>query len=167
MSYTITEQRRQTMIERLGVEAVELIDDLRFLPFYRSIQIKLEKLGKADEWGRMIETAKSKDNAKHYFARLCKMVKDGTYQFTEKVKEIARDTKLYLADKLVKFGFGKYQGYYVRKAKEFIDANSMAGFVELLELADRRKLSQKYVAKALINCKSPRAYYRDNVMGAK
>lgn len=167
MSYTITEQRRQTMIERIGVEAVELIDDLRFLPFYRSVQIKLEKLGKADEWGRMIETAKSKDNAKHYFARLCKMVKDGTYQFTEKVKAIAKDTALYLADKLVKFGFGKYQPYYVRKAKEFIDANSMAGFVELLELADRRKLSQKYVAKALINCKSPRDYYRDNVMGAK
>ena len=46
MSYTVNEKRKQTMIERLG-DAIELIDNQAFLPFYRSIQIKLEKAGKA------------------------------------------------------------------------------------------------------------------------
>lgn len=169
MSYTITEQRRQTMIERIG-EAVDLIDNQAYLPFYRSIQIKLEKLGRADEWGKMIERAKGADNAKRYFARLCKMVKEGTYIFVDKVKEtvkIAGAQALELADKLVKFGFGKYQKYYVRKAKEFIDKNSMAGFVELLEYAERKGISQKYMAKALINGKRPALYYKENVLGVK
>lgn len=167
MSYTITEQRRQTMIERIG-EAVDLIDNQAYLPFYRSIQIKLEKLGRADEWGKMIERAKGADNAKRYFARLCKMVKEGTYIFVDKVKEtvkIAGAQALELADRLVKFGFGKYQKFYVRKAKEFIDKNSMAGFIELLEFADRKGISQKYMAKALINGKRPTTYYKENVLG--
>ena len=166
MSYSITDQRKQTMLARIG-EASDLIDDQRFLPFYRSIQIKLEKMGKADEWGKMIATAKEKTNASHYFAKLCKMVKDGTYRFVEKVKEVAGSTALYLHDKLVKFGFGKYQKFYVRKAKEFIDKNSMAGFIELLEFADRKGISQKYMAKALINGKRPTLYYKENVLGVK
>lgn len=167
MSYTITEQRRQTMIERIG-EAVELIDNMAYLPFYRSIQIKLEKMGRADEWGKMIDRARGKDNAKRYFASLCKMVKDGKYIFVDKVIEtvkIAGNVALELSDKLVKFGFGKYQKFYVRKAKEFIDKNSMAGFVELLEYADRKGISQKYMAKALINGKRPSLYYKENVLG--
>jgi hypothetical protein len=167
MSYTITEQRRLTMIERIG-EAVDLIDNQAFLPFYRSVQIKLEKLGRADEWGKMIAKAKGADNAKRYFARLCKMVKDDTYIFVDKVVEtvkISGALALELADRLVKFGFGKYQKYYVRKAKEFIDKNSMAGFIELLEFADRKGISQKYMAKALINGKRPANYYKENVLG--
>lgn len=164
MSYSVTEQRKATMIKRLG-EAVELIDDQRFLPFYRSIQIKLEKLGKAEEWGKMIESARTKSQPARYFAKLCKMIKDGTYRFVEKVKEIASDTALYLGDKLVKWGFGKYQRFYVRKADEFIKANGMAGLVELLEYAERKGVSQKYLAKALINCKSPKEFYRLNIIG--
>jgi len=167
MSYTITEQRRLTMISRIG-EAVDLIDNQAFLPFYRSVQIKLEKLGRADEWGKMIERAKGAENSKRYFARLCKMVKDGTYIFVDKVVEtvkISGAMALELADRLVKFGFGKYQKYYVRKAKEFIDKNSMAGFIELLEYADRKKISQKYMAKALINGKRPTNYYKENILG--
>lgn len=166
MSFKIDNKRQETMLKRIG-EAAELIDDKRFLPFYRSVQIKLEKLGKADEWGRMIELANTKENASKYFAKLCKMVRDGTYIFVEKVKEIATHTRLYLSDKLVKFGFGKYQKYYVRKAAEFIQANGEAGFIELLEYAERKKVSQKYMAKALINCKSPRAYYEQNVLAAQ
>jgi hypothetical protein len=168
MSYTVTEQRKQTMLERLG-EAAELIDDQRFLPFYRSIQIRLEKAGHADEWGKMIALAKTKTNASKYFATLCKLVKTGKYIFakaTEAVKEVASEASLYLHDKLVKFGFGKYQKYWVRKAQEFINKNGQAGFVDLLELAERKGLSQKYVAKALYNCKSPAKYYRENVLGA-
>lgn len=164
MSYTVNDQRRATMLERIG-EAAELIDDQRFLPFYRSIQIKLEKLGKADEWGKMIATAKEKTNPARYFATLCRMVKTGKYIFTEKVKEIANSTSLYLHDKLVKFGFGKYQKYWVRKAQEFINVNGQAGFVELLEYAERKNVSQQYMAKALQNCKPPRQYYQQNVMG--
>mgnify|MGYP006951380027 CR=1 FL=1 len=164
MSYNVTEQRRATMIKRLG-EAVELIDDKRFLPFYRSIQIKLDKLGKSEEWGKIIETARTKAEPSRYFAKVCKMIKDGTYRFVEKVKEIASATALHLGDKLVKWGFGKYQRFYVRKADEFIKANGMAGFVELLEYAERKGVSQKYLAKALINCKSPRVYYQQNVIG--
>lgn len=169
MSYTITEQRRLTMIERIG-EAVDLIDNQAFLPFYRSVQIKLEKLGRADEWGKMIAraTAEGIENPKKYFARLCKMVKDDTYIFVDKVVEtvkIAGAQALELSDRLVKFGFGKYQKYYVRKAKEFIDKNSMAGFIELLEFAERKGISQKYMAKALINGKRPTAYYKENVLG--
>lgn len=166
MSYKVTNTRKQTMLARIG-DASELIDDMRFLPFYRSIQIKLEKLDKADEWGRMIATAKTKASPSRYFAKLCKMVRDGTYRFIEKVKEIANDTALFLHDKLVKYGFGKYQKYWVRKANEFINANSMAGFIELLEYADRKKVSQKYMATALKNCKPPRDYYQKVVMGAK
>lgn len=157
--FTIDNQRQKTMLERIG-EAAELIDDKRYLPFFRSAQIQLERLGKADEWGRMIAAAKEKTNPSRYFAKLCRMVKDGTYKFTEKVKEIANHTKLYLSDKLVKFGFGKYQKYWVRKAHEFIQVNGEAGFVELLEYADRKKVSQQYMAKALLNCKAPRAYYQ-------
>lgn len=165
MSYTVTDRRKQTMLDRIG-EAAELIDNMAYLPFYRSIQIKLEKLGKAEEWAKMIETAKAADAPKRYFARLCKMVKDGTYNFVEKVKQVASATAQHLADKLVKFGWGKYQKFYVRKADEMIRAHGMAGFVELLELADRKGLSAKYVAKALINGKPPRTYYQQNVRGA-
>lgn len=166
MSYKVTEQRQQTMLERIG-EAAELIDDKRFLPFYRSIQIKLEKMGKADEWGKMIATAKEKTNPARYFASLCKAIKAGTYKFGEKVKEIAGATALFLHDKLVKFGFGKYQKYWVRKAQEFINVNGQAGFVELLEYAERKGINQKYMAAALKNCKPPRRYYTENVLGAK
>lgn len=166
MSYKVTNTRNQTMLARIG-DAAELIDDMRFLPFYRSIQIKLEKLGKPEEWGRMIATAKTKASPSRYFAKLCKMVRDGTYRFIEKVKEIASDTALFLHDKLVKYGFGKYQKYWVRKANEFINTNSMAGFIELLEYADRKNVSQKYMATALKNCKPPRDYYQKVVMGAK
>lgn len=166
MSYTVTEQRIQTMLERIGQEAAALIDDKRFLPFYRSVQIKLEKAGKAEEWGKMIATAKSKDNASRYFAKLCKMVKDGTYIFVTKVKEAVKEVSgaaaLYLHDKLVRFKFGKYQKYWVNKAQEFIDKNGMAGFAELLELAERKNLSQKYVATALKNGQSPTNYFKLN-----
>ena len=164
MSYSINEQRRQTMLARIG-EAAELIDDQRFLPFYRGVQIRLEKLGKAEEWAKMIATAKEKANPSHYFAKLCKMVRDGTYKFVEKVKEIAGATALFLNDKLVKFGFGKYQKYWVRKAQEFINVNGQAGFIELLEYAERKGVSQKYMATALKNCKAPRQYYQQNVLG--
>lgn len=164
MSYRVNAQRKQTMLARIG-EAAELIDDQRYLPFYRSIQIKLEKLGKADEWARMIATAKEKSNPARYFARLCKMVKDGTYHFAAKVKQVTGEAALYLHDKLVRFGFGKYQKYWVRKAQEFINKNSQAGFVELLELADRKGFDQKYMARALLNCKPPRQYYKENVLG--
>lgn len=166
MSYTVNDQRVQTMLERIGQEAAALIDDMRFLPFYRSVQIKLEKAGKADEWGKMVATANAKTNASRYFAKLCKMVKDGTYIFVTKVKkaikEVSRSTSLYIHDKLVRFNFGKYQKYWGYKAQEFIDKNGMAGFTELLELAERKKLSQKYVAAALKNGQTPSNYYKLN-----
>lgn len=165
MSFQVNKQRQDTMLERIG-EAAELIDDKRFLPFYRGVQIKLEKLGKSDEWGRMVELAKGKENPARYFAKLCKMVRDGTYIFVEKVKEIAGDMRLYISDKLVRFGFGKYQRYWVRKAHEFIQANSQAGFIELLEYAERKGVSQKYMARALLNCKPPREHYQLNIRGA-
>lgn len=164
MSYSLNDRRKQTMLERLG-DAAQLIDDQRFLPFYRSIQIKLEKAGKADEWGRMIATALTKEKPSRYFASLCKMIKDGTYKFVEKAKEVVGSMALYIDDKLVKFGFGKYQSYWRRKAMEFINVNGQAGFVELLEYADRKGITQQYMAAALKNCKPPRQYYKENVVG--
>lgn len=164
MSYSLSDQRKSTMIERLG-DAVQLIDNQAFLPFYRSIQIKLERMDKAAEWARMIETALTKDQPSRYFAKMCKMIKDGTYKFVEAVKEVASDLKLYVHDKLVKFQFGKYQKYWVRKAQEFINVNGQAGFVDLLEYAERKGISQKQMATALKNCKSPRKYYQENVLG--
>lgn len=164
MSYKVSDQRKQTMLQRLG-EAAQLIDDQRFLPFYRSIQIRLEKLGKADEWGKMVEVALSKEQPSRYFAKLCKMIKEGTYHYVEKVKEVVTGATLWIDDKLVKFGFGKYHPYWRRKAQEFINVNGQAGFVELLEFADRKGISQKYMAAALKNCKPPRAYYQQNVIG--
>jgi len=164
MSYTVCDQRKQTMLKRIG-EAAALVDDHRYLPFYRSIQMQLEKMGKAEEWGKMIEAAKAKTNPARYFATLCKMVKAGTYKFVEAVKQIAGESALFLADKLVKFGFGKYQQYWVRKSQEFINVNGMAGFVDLLEYAERKGISQKYFAAALKNGKPPRKYYAENVLG--
>jgi hypothetical protein len=93
------------------------------------------------------------------------MVRDGSYHFAEKIKEIAGDAALYLSDKLVKFGFGKYQKYWVHKSQEFINQNGMAGFVDLLEYAERKGISQKYFAKVLMNGKPPRKYYQENVLG--
>ncbi len=164
MSYSLNDQRKKTMLLRMG-DAAELIDDQRFLPFYRSIQIKLEKMGKAEEWQRMIETAKSKTSPSRYFAKLCKMIKEGTYQFVEKVKEVTGATAIWLNDKLMKYDFGKYQKYWVRKASEFVTKHGQAGLVELLEYGDRKQVSQKYMAKALLNCKPPRQYYTENVVG--
>lgn len=164
MSYKINDQRKKTMLQRLG-DAAQLIDDQRFLPFYRSIQIKLERMDKAAEWANMVETALTKDQPSRYFAKMCKMVKDGTYKFVEKVKEVQADLRLYVHDKLIKFQFGKYQKYWVRKAQEFINVNGQAGFVDLLEYAERKGISQKYMAAALKNCKSPRTYYKENVIG--
>ncbi len=168
MSYTVGEKRRATMLERIG-EAQELIDNMAYLPFYRSVQIMLEKRGIPEEWGKMIAVAKTKINPKHYFASLCKKVKDGKYiiaKATEAVKEIASHTRMYLHDKLVKFGFGKYQKYWVQKASEFINANSQADFEALLEYANRKGISQKYMATALKNCKPPQKYYAENVLGS-
>lgn len=166
MSYSLNDQRKQTMLQRLG-EAAQLIDDQRFLPFYRSIQIKLEKMGKADEWGRMIETALTKEQPSRYFAKLCRMIKEGTYRFIEKVKEVRSDLRLYVHDKLIKYSFGKFQKYWVHKAQEFINVNGEAGFVELLEYAERKGINQKQMATALKNCKTPRQYYQQNVLGAQ
>ena len=166
MSFKIDNKRLNTMLERVG-DAAELIDDKRFLPFYRGVQIRLEKLGKADEWGRMIAIAKDKTNPSKYFAALCKMVRDGTYKFAEKVKAIAGSVALLITDKIVKFGFGNYQKYWVRKCNEFINANSMAAFIELLEYADRKGVSQRYFAKAILNGKAPREHYTLNIMGVK
>lgn len=164
MSYSLNDQRKQTMLQRLG-DAAQLIDDQRFLPFYRSIQIKLEKMGKAEEWGKMIEAALKAEKPSRYFSKLCKMVKDGTYHFVEKVKEVTGNMALYIDDKLAKFSFGKFQPYWRRRAMEFINKNSQAGFVELLEYADRHGINQKQMATALKNCKPPRQYYRENVIG--
>lgn len=164
MSYSLNDTRKQTMLTRIG-EAADLIDDQRFLPFYRSIQIRLEKMGKPEEWARMIETAKSKEYPSRYFAKLCKMIKDGTYHFVDKVKEVAAEVNLWLQDKIVKFKFGKYQKYWVNKAQEYINKNSEAAFVELLEYVDRKGKSQQYMAAALKNCKPPRVYYQENVIG--
>lgn len=166
MSFKVDTKRQQTMLERIG-DAAALIDDKRYLPFYRGVQIRLEKLGKAEEWGRMVEAAKAKDNPSKYFATLCKMVRDGTYKFAEKVKAVAGHVALAISDKIVKFGFGKYQRYWVRKCDEFINQNGMAGFVELLEYAERKKVSQQYFAKAILNGKAPRQHYKLNVMGVK
>lgn len=164
MSYSLSDQRKKTMLERLG-DAAALIDDQRFLPFYRSIQIKLEKMGKPDEWARMIEAALNSEKPSRYFAKLCKLVKDGKYIFVEKVKEVAADLKLYVHDKLVKFQFGKYHKYWVRKAQEFINVNGQGGFEDLLYYAAKKGISQKQMATALKNCKSPRQYYQENVLG--
>lgn len=164
MSYKVTDQRKQTMLKRIG-EAAQLIDDQRFLPFFRSIQIKLEKAGKADEWGKMVELALTKEKPSRYFASLCRAVKDGSYKFVEKVQEVKAEFRLYVHDKLIKFGFGKYQKYWVRKAQEFINVNGEAGFAELMEYANRKGISQQYLATALKNCKPPRAYYKENVIG--
>lgn len=166
MSYSVSDQRKQTLIKRLG-DAVQLIDNQAYLPFYRSIQIKLEKAGRDDEWGKMIaaSTANGIADPKRYFAKLCKMIKDGTYKFAAKVKEVAVEMKLYIHDKLIKFGFGKYQKYWVSKAQEFVNINGQAGLVELLEYAERKGINQKYMASALKNCKSPRKYYQENVLG--
>lgn len=165
MSYTISDQRKQTMLQRLG-DAAKLIDDQRYLPFYRSIQIKLERDGKASEWAKMIETALTKEQPSRYFAKLCQMVKAGTYKFVEKVKEVRADLRLYVHDKLIKFNFGKYQKYWVHKAQQFINVNGEVGFVELLEYAERKGISQKQMATALKNCKTPRQYYQQNVLGS-
>ncbi len=163
MSYTISEQRINTMLERIG-EAKDLIDDQRFLPFYRGVQIRLEKMGKKDEWQKMIEAAKEKTNPKRYFAKLCKMVRDGTYHFTEKIKKITPDRVLFITDKIVKFGFGKYQKYWIKKANEFINVNGMSGFIDLIEYAREKDISQKYFARAILNCKSPKKYYSENIL---
>lgn len=121
-------------------------------------------MGKPEEWQNMIEISKTKAKPSHYFAKLCRMVKDGTYQFVNKVKEVASHTALFLHDKLVKYNFGKYQKYWVKKANEFIEANSESGFIELLEYADKKQVSQKYLAKALLNGKPPRLYYQKHIM---
>lgn len=165
MSYKISDQRTKTMLERVG-DAAQLIDNQSFLPFYRSIQLKLEKMGKADEWARMIALALSKDQPSRYFAKLCKMVKDGTYKFVEAVKEITGEAALWLSDKLIKFGFGKYHRYWMNKAKEFENVNGRAGLIELLEFAERKGITQRYMAAALKNCKSPQRYYRENMIGS-
>lgn len=164
MSYTVSDQRTQTMLDRIG-EAAQLIDNQSFLPFYRSVQIKLEKAGKADEWGKMIALALTKEQPSRYFAKLCKMVRDETYKFVEAVKEVAGDAALWLNDKLVKFKFGKYHKFWVRKAQEFVNVNGQAGMVELLEYAERKGTNQKYMATALKNCKAPGKYYKENVIG--
>jgi len=165
MSYKVSDQRNKTMLSKIG-DAAQLIDNQAFLPFYRSVQIMLEKAGKAEEWGKMIEVALTKETPSRYFAKLCSMVKAGTYKFVEKVKEVVSGATLWIDDKLVKFGFGKYHPYWRRKAQEFINVNGQAGFVELLEFADKRGISQKYMASALKNCKPPQKFYKENVLGA-
>lgn len=168
MNIVVTTRRQKTMLERIGSEAAELIENKQYLPFYRSVQIKLEKMGRASEWQRMIATAKTKANPKHYFAVVCKMVKDGTYRFVEKVKEVANHTAIYISDKIKQFNFNeKYERYWVRQCANYIDKCSMAGFVCLLELAERKGMSQKYFAKAIQNGMNPQDYYKFSVKGAK
>lgn len=165
MSYKTSDQRTQTMLAKIG-DAAQLIDNKSFLPFFRSAQIVLEKAGKADEWAKMIELALTKEQPSRYFAKLCKMVKDKTYKFVvEKVQEVVTGATLWLDDKLVKFGFGKYHKYWRRKAQEFVNVNGQAGLIDLLEFAERKGINQKYLATALKNCKPPQQYYKENVLG--
>lgn len=165
---TVTDQRQKTMLLRIGEEAAELIENKQYLPFFRSAQIKLEKIGRADEWQRLIATAKTKANPKRYFATLCKMVKDGTYRFVEKFKEVAKNTANYINDKIKRFGFDeKYQKYWIRQCDNYIKKCSMAGFVHLLELADRKNMSQRYFARSIKNQMKPDDYYKFSVKGAK
>lgn len=167
MSFKVTEQRQQTMLKRIG-DAAELIDNKQFLPFYRGVQIKLEKMGKADEWARMIVTAKTKANPNRYFAKLCKMVRDGTYQFVKAVKEVAKHTKQYITEKIQRFGFNEqYKAFWVNKSAQYIERNGMVGFVQLLEYAQRKNISQKYFATALKNGLTIEQHYKQNIMGAK
>lgn len=167
MSYKLGSKRQETMLARVG-EAAQLIDNIAFLPFYRSVQIKLEKDGKAEEWGKMIAAALADgiDNPQRYFAKLCKMVKDGTYKYVTKVKEVAGEFRLYVHDKLAKYKFGPFHKYWVHKAQQFINVNGEAGFAELLEYADRKGINQKQMAAALKNCKTPATYYKENILGA-
>lgn len=171
MGIVVDNRRRQTMLDRIGKDAAELIDDMRYLPFYRSIQIRLEKMGKPEEWKRIIETAKTKDNPSRYFARLCKMVKSGTYQFAKEVAQeltqAAKQTAMYVSDKIKKFGFGDYHEYWVRKTTDFATKNGMAGLTALLEYADRKHINQRYFARAVQNGIPPEAYYQKNILGAK
>lgn len=168
MNIVITTRRQKTMLEHIGSEAAELIENKQYLPFYRSVQIKLEKMGRADEWQRMIDTAKTKANPKHYFATLCKMVKDGTYRFVEKVKEVVKHTASYISDKIKQFNFNeKYEKYWVRQCANYIDKCSMSDFVCLLELAERKGMTQKYFAKAIQNQMKPQDYYKFRIKGAK
>lgn len=164
MSYKVGGKRQETMLQRIG-EAAKLVDNMAFLPFYRGVQLKLERDGKAEEWGKMIEIALTKDQPSHYFAKLCKMVRDGTYKFVTAVKEVAGEASLWLQDKLIKFKFGKYHAYWVHKAQQFINVNGQAGFTELLEYAERKGVSQKYMAAALKNCKPPQKFFQENVLG--
>ncbi len=164
MSYSVSEQRKQTMLKRIG-EAAALIDNQSYLPWFRSAQIMLEKMGKPEEWGKMIEVALTKDEPSKYFAKLCQRVKEGTYKFVEKVKEAITGATLWIDDKLVKYGFGKYHSYWRRKAQEFANINGQVGLVALLDYADRKKVSQKYLAKSLLNGKPPRQFYEENVIG--
>jgi len=166
MSYKIGDKRKQTMISKLG-EAAKLVDNQAYLPFFRSVQIQLEKDGHGDEWGKMIAaaTAEGIEDPKRYFAKLCKMVKDGTYKFVTKVKEVANEFSLYVHDKLIKYRFGKFHKYWVHKAQQFINVNGEAGFAELLEYADRKGINQKQMAAILKNCKTPRNYYTENILG--
>lgn len=156
-------QRQKTMLERIGSDAADLIDDMRYLPFFRSIQIKLEKMGKPDEWARIIETAKAKDNPRHYFAKLCKMVRDGTYNFIDKATEVAKHTADYIAQKIQKFNFNaKYKDFWIKKCANFINKNGMVGFIHLMELADRKNLNQRYFAAAILNMQTPQQYFDSN-----
>lgn len=166
MSYSVNDQRKQTMIKRLG-DAVELIDNQAFLPFYRSIQLKLERDGHPLEWAKMIATAKTKEQPSRYFAKICAMVKANTYRFVEAVKEVAGEARLWLNDKLVRFGFGKFHKYWVNRAQEYVNKNGQPAFVELLEYVERKNLPDKYIARALKNGQTPRQHYQNNVLTAK
>ena len=159
--------RRKTMIQRLGEDDVALIDNIKFLPFYRSAQIELEKKGRADEWPKIIEQAKSAKMPNRYFTTLCKRIKNGTYRFTEKAKEVGEYAARYIAHKIKRFGFDNhYEKYWIYKINEFINRCSMDGFVELLELAERKKYSQRYFARAVLNCQRPRDYFNNTIRKA-
>lgn len=156
--------RQKTMIQRLGQDAVALIDDLKYLPLYRAAQIKLEKAGRIDEWPKIIEQAKTAEMPNRYFTTLCQRINRGTYKFMEKAKEISAYTAKYIAHKIKRFNFNqRYLNYWIVKINEFINRCSMDGFVELLELAERKQYSQRYFARAVLNCQRPRDYFNNNV----
>lgn len=144
-------KRIETMLKRLGVDAVALIDDKRYLPFYRSIQIKLEKKGVPEEWQKMIDLAKTKDEPSKYFARCCKKIKDGVYQFGQKARAVRQHTFNYVSNKLKQFGFGAYHKYWAYKAVEFVERNNEGDFVDLIDYCKRKHRSEKYLAKSLAN----------------
>jgi hypothetical protein len=139
VEFTTLTKSQQTMIRLLGSEVSALIDNKKYLPRYRALQI-----ANPGELVQLVEIAQTKVQPSHWFAKACSKANwPMTLKMLRKVSSVAYEVRKRVGELSADFG-------------EFITQRlatlPMAGIVRVLEHAAKARAPERYIYKCLV-CK--------------